>query len=52
MEGKQVFLMEALRVRAEKKRQAAAIHAYRLLESCGQPIRTQSEADAFLLWLR
>jgi len=52
VEGKQVCLLEALRVRAEQKRQAAAIHAYRLLESYGQPIRTQSEADAFLLWLR
>ena len=52
VEGKQVCLLEALRVRAEQKRQAAAIHAYRLLEGYGQPIRTQSEADAFLLWLR
>ena len=33
VEGKQVCLLEALRVRAEQKRQAAAIHAYRLLES-------------------
>ena len=40
VEGKQVCLLEALRVRAEQKRQAAAIHAYRLLESYGQPIRT------------
>ena len=29
--GKEVGLLEALRVRAETKRQAAAIHAYRLL---------------------
>ena len=42
VEGKQVCLLEALRVRAEQKRQAAAIHAYRLLEGYGQPIRTQS----------
>ena len=32
VEGKQVCLLEALRVRAEQKRHAAAIHACRLLE--------------------
>jgi hypothetical protein len=30
--GKEVGLLEALRVRAESKRQAAATHAYRLLQ--------------------
>ncbi len=30
--GKEVGLLEALRVRAETKRQAAAIHAYRVLQ--------------------
>ena len=33
--GKEVGLLEALRVRAETKRQAAAIHAYRLLQRYG-----------------
>ena len=50
--GKQVGLLEALRVRAESKRQAAAIHAHKLLERYGQPIRTRSDAEVFLLWLR
>jgi integrase len=50
--GKEVGLLEALRVRAETKRQAAAIHAYRLLQRYGQPIRTRSDAEAFLAWLR
>ena len=40
--GKQVGLLEALRVRAESKRQAAAIHAHKLLERYGKPIRTRS----------
>lgn len=51
VEGKQVCLLVGLRVRAETNSQAAAIHAYRLLESYGQSVRTQSEAEAFLLWL-
>ena len=35
MAGKQVGLLEALRVRAESLRQGAAIHAYRLLLTYG-----------------
>ena len=50
--GKQVGLLEALRVRAESKRQAAAIHAYRLLQRYGKPIRSRSDAEAFMLCLR
>ena len=50
--GKEVGLLEALRVRAETKRRAAAIHAYRLLQRYGQPIRNRSDAEAFLAWLR
>lgn len=50
--GKEVGLLEALRVRAETKRQAAAIHAYRVLQRYGQPMRNRSDAEAFLAWLR
>ena len=50
--GKEVGLLEALRVRAETKRQAAAIHAYRLLQRYDKPIRNRSDAEAFLAWLR
>ena len=46
--GKQVGLLEAVKVRAESKRQAAAIHAHKLLEHYGKPIRNRSDADAFL----
>ena len=49
--GKQVGLLEAVRARAESKRQAAAIHAHKLLERYGQPIRTRSDAEEFLRWL-
>jgi integrase len=52
IDGKEVGLLEALKVRAEQKRQAAAIHAYRLLQRYGQPIRNRSDAEAFLAWLR
>ncbi len=41
IDGKEVGLLDALRLRAESKRQAAAIHAYRLLQRYGQPIRNQ-----------
>jgi integrase len=50
--GKEVGLLDALRVRAETKRQAAAIHAYRLLQRYGKPIRNRSDAEGFLGWLR
>ena len=50
--GKEVGLLEALRVRAETKRQAAAIHAYRLLQRYDKPIRNRSDTEGFLGWLR
>jgi len=50
--GKEVGLLEALRVRAETKRQAAAIHAYRVLQRYGKPIRNRGDAEGFLGWLR
>ena len=50
--GKEVGLLEALRVRPESKRQAAAIHAYRLLQRYDKPIRNRSDAEGFLGWLR
>jgi hypothetical protein len=43
--GKEVGLLEALWARAESKRQAAAIHAYRLLQRYGQPIRNRSYTE-------
>ena len=49
---KQVGLLDAVRARAESKRQAAAIHAHKLLERYGKPIRTRSDAEEFLAWLR
>ncbi len=50
--GKEVGLLEALKVRAETKRQAAAIHAYRVLKRYGKPISNRSDAEAFLDWMR
>ena len=41
IKGKEVGLLEALRVRAETKRQAAAIHAYKLLKRYAKPIRNR-----------
>ena len=48
----EVGLLEVLRVRAEPKRQAAAIHAYRLLQRYDKPIRSRSDAESLLGWLR
>ena len=50
--GKEVGLLEALKARAESKRQSAAIHAYRVLQRYGLPIRNRSDAEGFLGWLR
>ncbi len=50
--GKEVGLLDALRVRAETKRQAAAIHAYKLLQRYDKPIRNRNDAKGFLGWLR
>ena len=50
--GKQLGLLEALRVRAETKRQASAIHSYRVLKRYAKPIRTRRNAEEFLRWLR
>jgi hypothetical protein len=49
---KEVGLLEALRVRGETKRQAAAIHAYKLLKRYDKLIRNRSDAEGFLGWLR
>ena len=45
--GKEVGLLEALRVRAETKRQAAAIHAYRVLKRMGSPSATEATLRRF-----
>ena len=50
--GKEVGLLEAVKARAEQKRQAAAIHAYMVLKRYGKPIRNRSDAEVFLVWLR
>ena len=50
--GKEVGLLEPLRLRAETNRQAAAIHAYKLLQRYDKPIRNRSHAEGFLGWLR
>lgn len=50
--GQEVGLLEALRIRAEQKRQSSAIHAYRLMKRYGRPVRNRSDAEAFLTWLR
>jgi len=48
---KEVGLLEALRMRVETKRQAAAIHAYRLLQRYDKPIRNRIDAEGLLGWL-
>ena len=50
--GEEVGLLEALRVRADTNCQAAAIHAYRLLQRYDKPIHNRSHAEGFLGWLR
>ena len=38
---KEVGLLEAVKARAEEKRQAAAIHSYRVLSDTGSPSQPQ-----------
>jgi len=46
--GEEVGLLEALRVRADTNCQAAAIHAYRLLQRYEKPIHNCIDAEGFL----
>jgi hypothetical protein len=46
--GKEVGLLGALRVRADTNCQAAAIHAYRLLQRYDKPIHNCIDAEGFL----
>jgi integrase len=50
--GQELGLLEALRIRAEQKRQSAPIHAYKLMKRYGRPVRNRSDSEAFLAWLR
>ena len=50
--GKEVGLLEAVKARSDEKRQAATIHAYRVLQRYGRPIRNRTDSDDFLGWLR
>jgi hypothetical protein len=50
--GKQVGLLEVLRVRAETKRQDAPFHDYRLPQRYDKSIRNRSDAELILAWLR
>ena len=45
--GKEVGLLEAVKARAEEKRQAAAIHAYRVLSDTGSPSATEAMQRRF-----
>ena len=45
--GKQVGLLEAVRARAESKRQTAAIHAHKLLERYGNPSTPEAMQRSF-----
>ena len=52
MEGRDQDLLAALRSLAEEKRQARVTHAYRVVKRFGLSIRTKSEVDGFLAWIK
>ena len=52
MEGRDQDLFAALRSLAEEKRQARVTHAYRVVKWFGLSIRTKSEVDRFLAWIK
>ena len=45
-------MFAALRSLAEEKRQARVTHAYRVVKWFGLSIRTKSEVDRFLAWIK
>ena len=51
VEGQDQDLLDALKSRAEEKKQARVTHAYRVVKRFGLPIRTRAEVDRFLSWM-
>ena len=52
VEGRDQDLLDALRSLAEEKRQARVTHAYRVVKRFWFPIRTNSDVDCFLAWMK
>ena len=52
VEGRDQDLLNALRRLSEEKKQARVTHAYRVVKLFGLSIRTKSEVDRFLAWIK
>ena len=50
--GHQVGLLEALQANAEQTRQARAIHAHRVVQRYGRPLRNRSDVEEFVRWMQ
>jgi len=52
VKGQQVGLLEALQANAEQTRQARAIHAPRVVQRYGRPLRNRSDVEEFVRWMQ
>jgi integrase len=52
VKGKEVGLLDALSKKAEEKRQATTIHAYRVLQAYGKPLKRRSDVEDFIGWMQ
>ena len=48
VKGQEVGLLHALKQKAETTRQSSTIHAYRVLQSYGKPLKRRSDVEAFI----
>ena len=52
VKGKEVGLLDALSKKAEEKRQATTIHAYRVLRAYAKPLKRRSDVEDFIRWMQ
>ena len=52
VKGKDVGLLSALHKKAENNRQSSTIHAYRVLQSYGKPLKRRSDVEDFIRWMQ
>ncbi len=52
VKDKEVGLLDALKQKAEQNRQSSTIHAYRVLQSYGKPLKRRSDVEAFIKWMQ
>ena len=52
VKGHEVGLLLALKQKADQSRQSSSIHAYRVLQSYGKPLKRRSDVEGFIIWMQ